>query len=388
MTMLSNAKARVSRRARPVALMGVGTAAANRVLQTTAARLTEPLCCETDQQRQFLQRVYAGSGIHTRSSVLLADEDPEFANVRAFYRPRLGPEDFGPTTSQRMGLYAEHAPRLATTAAQRALASSSIDTASITHLIPVTCTGFFAPGLDSHLINALGLRPDIQRIQLGFMGCHGAFNALGAAMQIASAEPDARVLVCCVELCTLHLAYGFDPQKIVANALFADGAAAAIVGRAPRPTGAAGASPAASGGVQLLDAGSLLVPDSLDAMTWRIGDHGFAMTLSPRIPDLVRQHVPGWVHGFLQRHGMTISDIAHYAVHPGGPKVLTACADALGFSHAHLVHSRRVLHDYGNMSSATILFVLESLLSAGVTGPVLALGFGPGLMAEGLLLSP
>ena len=117
---------RRARSTRPVALLGIGTAAANRVLQSTAARLTEPLCCDTEQQRQFLQRVYAGSGIHTRSSVLLAKDDPEFAHVQAFYRPRTGPDDLGPTTSQRMTLYAQHAPPLALAAAQRALDASEI----------------------------------------------------------------------------------------------------------------------------------------------------------------------------------------------------------------------------------------------------------------------
>ncbi len=376
MTMAVYGKVKRARNTRPVALLGIGTAAANRVLQSTAARLTEPLCCDTEQQRQFLQRIFTGSGIHTRSSVLLAEDDPEFSHVQAFYRPRAGPNDFGPTTSQRMALYAQHAPPLVLTAARRALDASEVVPRAITHLIPVTCTGFFAPGLDSFLIDQMQLRPDIGRMQLGFMGCHGAFNALSMARQITLADPSARVLVCCVELCTLHLAYGFDPQKVVANALFADGAAAAVIG-----TPAGDTAP-----LLLQDASSLLVPNSLDAMTWRIGDHGFAMTLSPRIPDLVRQHVPGWVEAFLERNQLSVSDIAHYAIHPGGPKVLTACADALGLSHDLLVHSRQVLHDYGNMSSATILFVIESLLATGVSGPTLALGFGPGLMAEGLLL--
>lgn len=378
MTMALHAQIRRAQSTRPVALLGIGTAAANRVLQTTAARLTEPLCCDTEEQRRFLQRVYAGSGIHTRSSVLLTEDDPDYSNVQAFYRPRTGPDDLGPTTSQRMALYAQHAPPLALAAAQRALDVSGIAARAITHLLPVTCTGFFAPGLDSCLIDRLHLRPDIGRLQLGFMGCHGAFNALSVARQIALANRSARILVCCVELCTLHLAYGFDPQKIVANALFADGAAAAVVGA---PSGAGAGAP-----LLIQDASSLLVPDSLDAMTWRIGDHGFAMTLSPRIPDLVRQHVPAWIEQFLDRHQLTVGDIAHYAIHPGGPKVLTACADALGLSHDVLAHSRQILHDYGNMSSATILFVLESLLAAGISGPTLAVGFGPGLMAEGLLL--
>lgn len=380
MTMALQQPARRAHSTRPVALLGIGTAAANRVLQTTAARLTEPLCCDTDEHRHFLQRVYAGSGIYTRSSVLLAKDDPDYSSVRAFYRPRGSPDDLGPTTSQRMALYAQHAPSLALAAARRALDASDTPPTAITHLLPVTCTGFFAPGLDSYLIDQLRLGRDVGRLQVGFMGCHGAFNALSVARQIALADRSARILICCVELCTLHLAYGFDPRKVVANALFADGAAAAVIG-APSSAGDGAGAP-----LLIQDASSLLVPDSLDAMTWRIGDYGFVMTLSPRVPALIRQHVPAWIEQFLDRHQLTVSDITHYAIHPGGPKVLTACADALGVSHDVLSHSRQVLHDYGNMSSATILFVLESLLAAGVSGPTLAMGFGPGLMAEALLL--
>ncbi len=359
-----------------IGLLGLGTAAPGMALQTDAAAHCETLCCDDEPQRQFLRRVFANSGVRRRGSVLV-EHDDDLDRSRAFYRPRATPADLGPTTAQRMAIYAAEAPRLAEAAGRRALESAGLDGPGITHLITVTCTGFFAPGLDYELIRRLGLPADVQRLQLGFMGCHGAFNALAAARQIAQADALARVLVCCVELCSLHLAYGFDPQKLVANALFADGAAAAVVGQ-----------PAHGGGAlwQVQDCASLLVPDSADAMTWRIGDHGFAMTLSPRIPEMVRQSVPQWLCGWLRPHGLTPADVSAWAIHPGGPKVLTAVADAVGFPQEHLAASRQVLAEYGNMSSGTVLFVLEKLMQSRPTGPCVALGFGPGLMAEGVLL--
>ena len=359
-----------------VGLLGLGTAAPAGAMQTDLAAHCETLCCDDDQQRQFLRRVFANSGVRRRGCVLI-EEDDVLQPIRAFYRPRSTPEDRGPTTAQRMAIYAAAAPPLAELAARRALESAGLGVSHITHLITVTCTGFFAPGLDCELIRRLGLSADVQRLQLGFMGCHGAFNAMAAARQIAQADTRARVLICCTELCSLHLAYGFEAQKLVANALFADGAAAAVVGQ-PGCGGTAA--------WQLQDCASLLVPDSANAMTWRIGDHGFAMTLSPRIPDLVCQHIPRWLEGWLRPHGLTPTDAAVWAIHPGGPKVLTAVAEAVGFPQEQLAASRQVLAEQGNMSSGTVLFVLEKLTQSPKCGPCVALGFGPGLMAEGMLL--
>src|SRR5262249_24576482 len=154
-----------------------------------------------------------------------------------------------------------------------ALAHSGLAARQLTHLVTVSCTGFFAAGVDRVLIHDLGLAPTVQRTHVGYMGCHGAINGLRVARAFAG-EPDARVLLCAVELCSLHYHYGWNPQKMVANALFADGAAA-VVG-AP-----AGAAPA--GAWQVTAAGSCLLPDSADAMRWTVGDHGFGMTLSKRV---------------------------------------------------------------------------------------------------------
>jgi predicted naringenin-chalcone synthase len=180
-----------------------------------------------------------------------------------------------------------------------------------------------------------------------------------------------------VELCSLHLAYGADPGKLVANSLFADGSASVIVGQ-----GAEGGY----GAWQLRDFSSCLLPDSRDAMTWSIGDHGFEMTLSAGVPEIIRRQLSPWCQSWLLRQGLEISDIRGWAIHPGGPKILTAVAAALQLDPNELRFSRDILARYGNMSSATVLFILHQM-AAELSGPVVGIGLGPGLMAEGMLLN-
>ena len=349
------------------------------VRQSDLAQLTEPLCCDASAQSQFFNRMFSHAGVETRGTVLVRENDPGLLAIREFYRPREHANDRGPTTAQRMALYERHAPELAETAARAALADAGCAVGTITHVIPVTCTGFFSPGLDVELIRRLDLSPMVARVQVGFMGCHGAFNALAAARAIVQAAPQAVVLVCCVELCSLHLAYGSDPQRIVANALFADGAAAAVIG-------AAGAAEAFSGKPRIHASATMLIPQSADAMTWRIGDHGFEMTLSPKIPELVRHHLPQWLEPWLAGHGTSTGLIDHLAIHPGGPKVVSAVAQALGAAESMTAASREVLRQHGNVSSATILLILQRLIAADARGSCLALGFGPGLTAEAMLI--
>jgi predicted naringenin-chalcone synthase len=377
----------------PVAVLrGIGTAAPPALLQSDAATMAEGLACESDKQRSFLQRVFSRSGVTTRGSVLVdavADGSTDrYARLLSFYRRRSNPDDAGPTTAARMALYADYAPPLAERAAREALDASHISPGAITHLITVSCTGFFAPGLDVALIERLGLPLDVRRAHLGFMGCHGAFNALGAARAIVRGDERAVVLVCTVELSSLHFAYGFDPGKLVANALFADGAAAVVVtaqndeSTVPPHFGSAAAQKWI-----IRDTASYLVPQSHDAMTWRIGDNGFLMTLAPELPALVKNNVRPWLHRWLARHDLTVAEIGQWAVHPGGPKILEAVAEALDVNADDLRPSYDVLATHGNMSSATILFVLQQLeRAAKKTGPCVAIGMGPGLMMEAMLL--
>ena len=182
------------------------------------------------------------------------------------------------------------------------------------------------------------------------------------------------MLVVCVELCSLHQQYSTDPQQIVANALFADGAAAIIVQSGPQKSQ-----------WRLLDQCSLILPNTADMMSWRIRDNGFEMQLSPTVPDLIRKDLRGWLDNWLPRAGLTVNDIKSYGVHPGGPRILNAVVEGLGLRAEALDASRAILSDYGNMSSPTILFILNRLRTTGAETPCLALAFGPGLTIEAAL---
>ena len=332
--------------------------------------------CWTEEHRRLLPKLYRLSGVDRRASVLL--DKPEGDEERQSFFPIPTDEsDLGPTMRTRMERYECEAGPLAARAAGNALQSGEIDPDSITHLVTVSCSGFYAPGVDVTLIKSLGLRTTVERTHVGFMGCHGAFNGLRVAKAFVESDPKARVLTCAVELCSLHYQYGWDPEQTVANALFADGAAAAVGG------GAGDSSPEPW---RLAATGSCLIPDSEDAMSWRLGDHGFKMSLSARVPDLICAHLRPWMESWLAQHGLTLPDIESWAVHPGGPRILKAAGKALGLERDAMGVSRDILSQCGNMSSPTILFILERLRREDAPRPCVALGFGPGLVAEAMLL--
>jgi predicted naringenin-chalcone synthase len=375
---------RRTRRTQIASIRGIGTAVpAVSVAQTEALRWTLDRCSRSQSQAHWVTRVFENSGIERRGSILGAatatGDSPGAADFFALPRDQ---DDRGPGTAARMAKFAELGPALALQAARGALAEAGIEPAAITHLLTISCTGFGAPGWDMRLRTGLGLSAAVSRLNIGFMGCHAAFNSLAAARKIVAGDRRACVLLICLELCSLHFAYGFDPQRIVANALFADGATAAVIAPVRRGARTAGDR----GRWNLLDTASLLLPDSEEAMTWRIGDHGFAMTLAPSVPELVGAHLPGFLRPWLARHGLLITDVANWAMHPGGPKVLSAAAEALGLDPAAVGMSRRVLAEHGNMSSGTILFILDRLAGQKAAGPTVALGFGPGLTLEAMLL--
>jgi predicted naringenin-chalcone synthase len=222
---------------------------------------------------------------------------------------------------------------------------------------------------------------DVSRTHVGFMGCHGAFNAIRVAAAFAEAEPDAVVLVVCVELCSLHFQYGSRSDLLVANSIFADGAAA-IVGVGANHPRAAGQHT-----WRLARQWSQILPDSADDMGWTIGDHGFEMNLSARVPGIIGGEITGLVARSLATQGLARADVGAWAVHPGGPRVLANVQEALGLDASALAASQAVLGDHGNMSSATILFILERLLRDDTPAPCLAMAFGPGLTAELALFS-
>ena len=359
-------------------IVGMGTALpAYSIGQAESAQYAALFTGTTDDEKNRLPVLYRMSGVQSRHSVLL--EGPEGAEVRqSFFPEPESPEDEGPGIGVRMERYELEAPKLAITASREALERAEVTGREVTHLVTVSCSGFAAPGVDIALINTLELPATTQRVHVGFMGCHGALNGLRVVHGITAANPGAVVLMCCVELCSIHYHYGYHPEQVVANALFADGAGALV---------ARGGEPAREGAWQVRDTGSCLIPDSEDAMTWRIRDYGFEMTLSARVPELISSNLRGWVDGWLAQHDMTVGDIHSWALHPGGPRILSAAGKSLGLDNGSLDVSRDILKNFGNMSSPTVLFILNKLREQDAQTPCLALAFGPGLVAEGVLFA-
>lgn len=345
--------------------------------QQEAAELHATFCGVDASRGKTLRALYRRSGVSTRRSVLLESAEGPLTGRQRFYYRAAGDDDLGPPTAARMERYEQCAPALASTAGERALASAQVNAAEISHLVTVSCTGFVAPGVDSRIIRDLALSPSVQRTNVGFMGCHGALNGLRVARSFTDADPQNVVLICAVELCSLHFAYGWDPDMMVANALFSDGAAAAV-GRACN--GQAGHD------WRVAASGTLLMDGSEGDMSWRIGDHGFRMTLSASVPDRICANLGGWLEGWLRDQGLSVADVASWAVHPGGPRILGAVERSVGLARDQTRVSRGVLSEFGNMSSATILFILDRLRTQDAPRPCVALAFGPGLVVEAALI--
>ena len=354
----------------PLILHGIGTAVPSRRLsQADAVQVAHRINADTPEQARLMTRIYQKTKVLSRGSVLL-EKDGDNGRIQerlSFY----GAES--PGTAERMQAFDDYAGGLALEAAAKALSDSDLSAAAITHLVTVSCTGFQSPGVDLYLMDQLALAPSVQRTHIGFMGCHGAMNGLRVAHAFAEMDPQAVVLLCAVELCSLHMAYGWHPEKVVANALFADGAAAVV----------ASANPSLSHqSLALRRSGSMVIPNSADLMHWEIGDHGFAMGLSPLVPETVGAALLPWLRDWLKEQAIPLEAVTSWAVHPGGPKILSTCSEVLSLEPNRLLDSRAVLQDHGNMSSATILFILERLRRRSTAGLCLALAFGPGLTAE------
>lgn len=363
------------------AILGLGTAVPPlAITKEEGILIAEAICRPTEDQAVRLRTTYHHTGIERRHLAFphqgLVDLKQQTRESHLVFLPgEAGGR--GPTTGQRMRHYAENAPPLALRAAGVALARSGLVPGEVTHLVTVSCTGFQAPGVDFELITGLGLPATTQRTHIGFMGCHAALNALRVARAFTAADPDACVLLCAVELCGAHFYYGWDPEKAIANALFADGAAA-VVGVA------AGRAPA--GAWRVAATGSCLLPDSRGDMGWTIGDHGFEMTLSVRVPTLIARYLRPWLERWLEENGLVTGDVGSWAVHPGGPRILEGVEEALGLARQATAVSHEVLASHGNMSSPTVLFILDRLQERRAPRPCVALAFGPGLTAEAALL--
>jgi alpha-pyrone synthase len=316
-----------------------------------------------DRKLPLFQRLASRSQIEHRWSVLTVAENPDGAAMdsEGLYRPGA----FA-STAARMAVFDKHAPALA----ERAVDGLGLgETAKdITHVIVTGCTGLSAPGLDLHLVGHLGLKPSTERTVIGFMGCYAAINALKLARHIVRSDQDSRVLILSLEFCTLHLQETTDLEQVLSFLVFGDGAAAALVSAEPT-------------GLRLDSFHAALAPEAAGQITWDIGDQGFDMVLSGQVPASVGAALKTARDDILG--DAALDEIDLWAVHPGGRSVLDAVETALALPPQALADSREVLRRFGNMSSATILFVLEALMARAKAGERgVGMAFGPGLTAE------
>lgn len=340
----------------------IGTAVPPNDIHQAFVGLVESFIPERREQILF-KRMVSRAEIDHRYSHFAPDPDVG-GDTEGFYRV-----DRFPGTAARMARYERFAPELACEAID---ALGDFDRTAITHIVVASCTGFIAPGLDQMIVTKARLDPSVERTVVGFMGCYAAVNSLRLAHHFVRSEPSARVLVINLELCTLHFQQTPELEKLLSMLLFGDGASAALV-------------TAEREGLALIDFKPVTIDDSAEAITWRIGDSGFDMHLSGEVP----QRIGGALKGELQRNdaggilrGRRPDDYDTFAVHAGGRTILDAVEQGFELSKDTLRWSRGVLRDFGNMSSATLMFVLDRIMRGGAGGTGLGMAFGPGLAAE------
>jgi alkylresorcinol/alkylpyrone synthase len=353
-------------------ILSIGTATPPTTI--TQDRIRDFFAAQPDTGRltqRLIRATFDAAEIERRHTVLpeLGEDggDGIFVDARGVLR--------SPGTALRNAEYIRHAPELSRQAAQVALDEAGMTASRITHVVTASCTGCFAPGPDFRIVRDLGLAGSAERYHLGFIGCAAAFPALRAAARFCAAQPDAVVLVVCTELCSLHIRPSNSPDQIVSSSVFADGSAAAIVT-------AAGGDRA---GLDLDRFGTTLTSEGEEDMAWTIGDDGFEMVLTGEVPRIIGREIRGAVDGFLAGEVPTA-----WAVHPGGRSILDRVQTGLELAPDALQTSRAVLRDYGNMSSATVMFILREMLHDDglVDGATIAgLAFGPGLTVESALLT-
>lgn len=329
-------------------------------------------------EQRILQTVYRESGVDYRHSVL---EDFVKKNEDLTFFPN-NPVDSFPSTEKRMKIYKENALKLTLSAVSDCFSSLiNFNKEGITHLITVSCTGMFAPGLDVELVQSLGLTQSLQRIAINFMGCYGLFNGMKVAQAICKGDKNAKVLLVSVEMCTIHFQKKFDLDNLIASTIFADGAGALLIE----------GSPSQNQYLTFHDFYCDIVSESQEEMTWGIGNQGFDIRLSSYVPHLIKKGIAEFVSKLLIRNSLQFDNIHYFAIHPGAKKILEACEHALKISQEDNRFSYEVLRDYGNMSSATIAFVLKKLWKSmqkiDHQKNIFCCAFGPGLTLESMLLN-
>ncbi len=329
-----------------------------------------------DKEKRILGYLYRHSGIETRYSVI-----PDFTlpmDEWQFFPKRADLEPF-PGLEHRMQWYHEHALKLSLQSATKCIANL-IDKDEITHLVTVSCTGMSAPGLELQLMEAMGLRANISHTAINFMGCYAAVHGLKMANDIVNANRGSKVLVVCTELCSLHFQKTFTEDSITAPLLFADGSAAALIcGDDDERTG-----------LKLDSFYSEILKDAKNSMTWNLSSNGFVMTLSADVPEIFKADIGSLKEHALAKAGYNDEAIKYFCIHPGGKRILEALGNGLSLTEEQLAASYKILRDYGNMSSATILFVLQEMwdnVTKDKGAHIFAAAFGPGLTMESLIMT-
>lgn len=328
-----------------------------------------------EKDQRLLHHIYCRSGILSRHSVI--DDFKSQGSFELFFNG----QGATPGTKSRNDTYIEKGRQLYIDVARKLMNASDLDASDITHLITVSCTGFYAPGPDFDIIKSLGLPSSTERYHLGFMGCYAVLPALKLANQLCAANSNANVMVVSVELCTLHFQARPVMDDMISAAVFADGGSGAIVSNR---------QPDSDSYFSLDGFESAITEKGEDDMAWSIGDHGFNMTLSSYVPQILSDGLNPFLNQIFETYGLSMSDIDLWGIHPGGRAILDKIEKTLSLENDALQASRTVLSNYGNMSSATILFVLKELLSQASDQSrqkTLAMAFGPGLTIESALLT-
>ncbi|MFW6337807.1 MAG: type III polyketide synthase [Alkalispirochaetaceae bacterium] len=323
------------------------------------------------KSQRLIDRIYPASAIGKRHTVI-GDYGKDPSEYTFYPKSEdLKPE---PTTKERNDLFIPEAQRLSLEAVRGLLHRFPGMQERISHLITVSCTGFSAPGFDFYLAKELPLSPAVHRFHLGFMGCYAAFPAMKLADSICRADPEAKVLVVNVELCSVHLQQKEDVDVIVANALFSDGVSAALV--------SSNSGDSRGARITFRHFATRTAPDSEDDMAWSIGQNGFDMKLSVYVPRIIERNIADLIDAAMSSSRLSREAVDIWAVHPGGRAILDKTAATLGLDHSAFAPSYEVLREYGNMSSATIMFVLKRILEDERQGSIFATAFGPGLTLE------
>ncbi len=333
---------------------------------------------DTTDSRKY-RFLYNHSGIQTRYSVI-----PDYHSSleeRQFFSKTEDLEPF-PDMDLRMKWYADHACKISVKAIEKCIAEK-INKDEITHLITVSCTGMSAPGLDLEIMEMMDLNRSIFRTSVNFMGCYAAIHALKLADALCSTSKQANVIIVCTELCTLHFQKENSMDNITSTILFGDGCAAVLVQK----------NESDRKGIKLDSFFSHVSFKGKSDMSWTLSSSGFLLTLSGYVPDLVKEDFDALVTKALAESGVKKDEITHWCIHPGGKKILEAIEKSIWLPTESLRYSYKILNDYGNMSSPTILFVLqkifEDLQHNGQSNPakIFAAAFGPGLTMETFIAS-